>query len=114
MITLQFYSLSSALDRNGRKKFRKDFYGIDAIELSLNLHDFPWAVFRSTKSGVKIHLTYDINNSLPKYLSAGYIAGMYRAGWNIEIFFKTIKQNLQIKKFFGQTENAVKTQIRIA
>ena len=94
MITLQFYSLSSALDRNGRKKFRKDFYGIDATELSLNLHDFPWAVFRSTKSGVKIHLTYDINNSLPKYLSAGYIAGMYRAGWNIEIFFKTIKQNL--------------------
>ena len=63
-----FYSLSSALDRNGGKKFRKDFYGIDATELSLNLHDFPWATFRSTKSGVKIHLTYDINNSLPEYL----------------------------------------------
>ena len=63
-----FYSLSSALDRNGRKKFRKDFYGIDATELSLNLHNFPWATFRSTKSGVKIHLTYDINNRLPKYL----------------------------------------------
>ncbi|MGP1369176.1 MAG: transposase [Treponema sp.] len=32
------------------------------------MHDFPWATFRSTKSGVKIHLTYDINNSLPEYL----------------------------------------------
>lgn len=32
----------------------------------------------------------------------------------IEIFFKTIKQNLRIKKFFGETENAVKTQIWIA
>ena len=47
-------------------------------------------------------------------LSAEYVAKMYRARWNIEIFFKTIKQNLRIKKFFGETENAVKTQIWIA
>ena len=222
-----FYSLSSTLNRNERKKFRKKFYGIDATELSLNLHDFPWATFRSTMSGVKIHLKYDINNSLPEYLfitnanehenntlkkmnlskgctvafdkgycnyavfgdfcrdkiffvtrlkenakyrvveehktknklitldqtiefsgaqtgkkcpfplriiesvdektgkkitiltniftlTAEYVAKMYRARWNIEIFFKTIKQNLRIKKFFGETENAVKTQIWIA
>jgi len=63
-----FYFLSSTLNRNERKKFRKKFYGIDATELSLNLHDFPWATFRSTMSGVKIHLKYDINNSLPEYL----------------------------------------------
>ena len=47
-------------------------------------------------------------------VSAAYIAKMYRARWNIEIFFKTIKQNLRIKKFYAQTENAVKTQIWIA
>ena len=47
-------------------------------------------------------------------VSATYIAKMYRARWNIEIFFKTIKQNLRIKKFYAQTENAVKTQIWIA
>ena len=47
-------------------------------------------------------------------VSAAYIAKMYRARWHIEIFFKTIKQNLRIKKFYGQTENAVKTQIWIA
>ncbi|HAM78221.1 MAG TPA: hypothetical protein DCP61_03420 [Treponema sp.] len=39
---------------------------------------------------------------------------MYRARWNIEIFFKTLKQNLEIEKFFGESENAVKTQIWIA
>ena len=47
-------------------------------------------------------------------VSAAYIAKMYRARWHIEIFFKTIKQNLRIKRFYGQTENAVKTQIWIA
>ncbi len=39
---------------------------------------------------------------------------MYRARWNIEIFFKTLKQNLEIEKFFGKSENAVKAQIWIA
>ena len=39
---------------------------------------------------------------------------MYRARWNIEIFFKTIKQNLRIKKFYGQGKRAVKTQVWIA
>ena len=47
-------------------------------------------------------------------LTPGYVAKLYRARWNIEIFFKTIKQNLRIKKFYGQTENAVKSQIWIA
>jgi hypothetical protein len=222
-----FYSILETLDRSGRKKFRKDFYAIDATEISLNMHDFPWALFRSTMSGVKINMKYDINNSVPDYLfitnakehenntldkmklkkgdtvafdkgycnyerfgsfckhgiyfvtrlkdnakykiierrktksklvpldqtieftgaqnkkkcpyrlrkiksidektgnaitiltndfsvSAEYAASLYRARWNIEIFFKTIKQNLKIKKFYGETENAVKTQIWIA
>lgn len=222
-----FYKMLGTLDRGGRKKFRKDFYAVDATEISLNMNDFPWAEFRSTKSGVKINMKYDINNSVPDYLfitnakehenntldrmrlkrgdtvaidkgycnyerfgsfcdqgilfvtrlkdnaryeavesrrtksplvpedetivftgsqtrkkcphelrrvksidektgksiviltndfsvSAEYIAKMYRARWNIEIFFKTLKQNLEIEKFFGESENAVKTQIWIA
>ncbi len=222
-----FYKILETLDRSGRKKFRKEFYAIDATEISLNLHDFSWATFRSTMGGVKIHLKYDINNSVPDYLfitnanehenstltdmklkkgdtatfdkgynnystfsefcekgiefvtrlkenakykvieshsltsesitldqtieftgtqtkkkcphrlriiksvdektgnsitiltnifnrTAEYVAKMYRARWNIEIFFKTIKQNLRIKKFYGESENAVKTQIWIA
>jgi len=123
-----FYSVLATLDRSGRKKFRKDFYAVDATEISLNMHDFPWAEFRSTKGGVKINLKYDINSSAPDFLfitkvavltndfnvSAKYAARLYRARWNIEIFFKAIKQNLRIKKFYGESENAVKTQIWIA
>jgi transposase len=42
------------------------------------------------------------------------IADLYRCRWQIELFFKWIKQHLRIKSFFGTTENAVKTQIWIA
>ena len=214
-----FYKILGTLDRGGRKKFRKDFFAVDATEISLSMNDFPWAEFRSTKSGVKINMKYDINNTVPDYLfmtnakehenntldkmrlkrgdtvaidkvycnyerfgsccdqgilfvtrlkdnaryevvesrrtksllvpddgtivftgsqtkkkcphelrrvksiviltndfsvSAEYIAKMYRERRNIEIFFKTLKQNLEIEKFFGESENAVKAQIWIA
>lgn len=42
------------------------------------------------------------------------IADLYRCRWQIELFFKWIKQHLRIKKFYGTSENAVKTQIWIA
>ena len=47
-------------------------------------------------------------------LPALTIADLYRYRWRVEIFFKWIKQHLRIKKFFGTSENAVKTQIWIA
>lgn len=222
-----FYVLHETLNKGGRKKLRKNFYAIDASEISLNIRDFPWALFRSAIGGIKIHLKYDINNSVHDYLfmtnanehenhtlndmqlitggsaafdrgycnyktfgefcekgiffvtrlkenakytviesrltndaliptdetiiftgkktknkcphqlrkvvsidektnksitiltnifdlSAADIAKLYRARWNIEIFFRTIKQNLRVKKFYGQSKNAVETQIWIA
>jgi transposase len=42
------------------------------------------------------------------------IAGLYRCRWQVELFFKWIKQNLRIKAFYGTSENAVKTQVWIA
>ena len=48
------------------------------------------------------------------YLSAIKIAEVYKGRWHIELFFKWVKQNLRIKTFFGNSENAVKTQIWIA
>ena len=39
------------------------------------------------------------------------IAGIYKDRWQIEIFFKTIKQNLKIKTFVGTSPNALMTQI---
>ena len=47
-------------------------------------------------------------------LKAFTIAELYRYRWQVELFFKWIKQHLRIKSFFGTSENAVKTQIWIA
>lgn len=47
-------------------------------------------------------------------LSALVIATLYRYRWQVELFFKWIKQHLRIKAFYGTTPNAVKTQIWIA
>lgn len=46
--------------------------------------------------------------------SAATIAELYKRRWNIEVFFKQIKQNLQIKTFLGTNENACKSQIFIS
>ncbi len=42
------------------------------------------------------------------------ICALYKERWQVEIFFKWIKQHLRIKRFFGTSENAVKSQIWIA
>ena len=47
-------------------------------------------------------------------LSAQTIADIYKQRWQVELFFKWIKQHLRIKAFYGTSENAVKTQIWIA
>jgi hypothetical protein len=47
-------------------------------------------------------------------LPAITIAQIYKSRWQIELFFKWIKQHLRIKAFYGTSENAVKTQIWIA
>ena len=44
-------------------------------------------------------------------VSAVTVAELYRQRWQVELFFKWIKQHLRIKSFFGTSENAVKTQI---
>ena len=50
------------------------------------------------------------NFSLP----AMTIANLYKCRWQVELFFKWIKQHLRIKAFYGTSENAVKSQIWIA
>jgi hypothetical protein len=45
---------------------------------------------------------------------AEIICALYKSRWQVELFFKWIKQHLRIKRFFGTSENAVKTQIWIA
>lgn len=47
-------------------------------------------------------------------LPALTIADLFRGRWQVELFFKWIKQHLRIKAFYGTTDNAVKTQVWIA
>jgi hypothetical protein len=47
-------------------------------------------------------------------LPALIVARLYRCRWQVELFFKWIKQHLRIKAFFGTSQNAVKTQVWIA
>ena len=56
-------------------------------------------------------MTFLTNNfALPPYT----IAQLYKCRWQIELFFKWIKQHLRIKSFYGRSVNAVKTQVWIA
>jgi len=64
--------------------------------------------FDNKRDKVITFLTNDLENT------AQTITDIYKARWDIELFFKTIKQNLKIKRFFGTTRNAVMTQIWIA
>jgi len=65
--------------------------------------------FRDPETGKR--LVFLTNNFA---LSAETITSLYKKRWQVELFFKWIKQNLRIKHFFGTSENAVKTQIWIA
>ena len=56
-------------------------------------------------------LTFLTNNFT---LPALVVAQIYKCRWQVELFFKWIKQHLRIKAFYGTSENAVKTQIWIA
>ena len=62
--------------------------------------------FKDTESG-KTLVFLTNNTSLP----ALTIAALYKNRWQVELFFKWIKQHLRIKRFLGTSENAVKTQI---
>lgn len=74
--------------------------------------DYPEALrrikYRDPDGRVLVFLTNDF--SLPALM----IAGLYKGRWQIELFFKWIKQHLRIKSFYGTSANAVKTQLWIA
>lgn len=65
--------------------------------------------YRDQKTG-KVLIFITNNFEFP----AQIIAQLYKARWQVELFFKWIKQHLRIKAFYGTSENAVKTQIWIA
>jgi hypothetical protein len=76
-------------------------------------HTFPAALrcVRYYDASTGKRFTFLTNNFLLPPLT---IARLYQSRWNIEVFFKWIKQHLRIKRFYGYSQNAVKTQIWIA
>ena len=66
-------------------------------------------ISRDPETGKKIVL---LTNNLK--WSSSTVAAVYKERWQIELFFKTLKQNLKIKRFYGNSKNAVMTQIWIA
>ena len=74
--------------------------------------DYPTTMRRVVvKDDAGKRLVFLTNNFV---LKPQLIADLYRQRWQVELFFKWIKQHLRIKVFFGTSENAVKTQIWIA
>jgi len=76
-------------------------------------HEYPTALRRVKFYDAKHDkLLVFVTNHLA--LPALSISALYRSRWQVELFFKWIKQHLRIKAFFGTSENAVKTQVWIA
>ena len=86
---------------------------IGVLTVFYSSKDYPAAlrrvVIRDPETGERV--TFLTNNFA---LKPELIAQLYRQRWQVELFFKWIKQHLRIKAFLGTTENAVKTQIWIA
>lgn len=78
-----------------------------------NQKKYPGIVRRIVYYAPDLHrtFTYYTNNF---YLSAKDIALLYKYRWQVELFFKWIKQHLQVKRFWGDSENAVRIQIHVA
>lgn len=84
-----------------------------ALDGSNTRHDYPEHLrrvrFKAPDTGkTLVFLTNQMT------LPSATICALYKNRWQVELFFKWIKQHLRIKRFFGTSENAVKTQIWIA
>ena len=78
-----------------------------------NKEKYPGVIRRIVYYAPELHrsFVYFTNNF---YLKAREIALLYKYRWQVELFFKWIKQHLQVKRFWGESENAVRIQIHIA
>jgi hypothetical protein len=98
---------SHKVDKSSGLKFDQ------TIELTNSFEEYPERLrrIRFFDSQNNLLLTFLTNDfSLPALV----IAQLYKCRWQVELFFKWIKQHLRIKAFFGTSANAVKTQIWIA
>ncbi len=98
-------------DSEVNKGVRSDHIGRLGSTASLEAYPELLRRVRYYDEGTKRFYVYLTNNM---HLPPGVIAKLYKMRWQIELFFKWIKQHLRIKAFFGTSPNAVKSQIWIA
>jgi hypothetical protein len=75
------------------------------------LYPDPLRRIRYYAADIDKRFTFLTNNSV---IPAPTVAALYRCRWQVELFFKWIKQHLRIKRFYGTSPNSVKTQVWIA
>jgi len=100
---------SHPIDKSTGLKFDQTI----ALTVAKSIKDYPDKLRRTRyrDSETDKDLTFLSNNFIVAPLT---IAQLYKSRWQVELFFKWIKQHLRIKAFFGTSKNAVKTQIWIA
>ena len=78
-----------------------------------NQEKYPGVIRRIVYYAPELHrsFVYYTNNF---FLKAKEIALLYKYRWQVELFFKWIKQHLRVKRFWGESENAVRIQIHVA
>ena len=94
---------------NRRKPDTDDVISDYKVKLTGHKGTFRQITYRDPETEIEYQF---LTNS--KKLKASEVAAIYKERWQIELFFKWIKQNLKIKTFLGTSENAVMTQLWIA
>src|SRR6056297_3323396 len=100
---------SNAIITPGKKRRGRKSPGVIAdreIRLGKLAETFRLVTYRDEETDIVYQF---VTNALD--IPAQTVADLYKERWQIELFFKWIKQNLRIKAFYGQSINAVKTQI---
>jgi putative transposase len=103
---------SNAIVTPGRKRRGRKSPGVIAdreIRLGKLAETFRLITYRDEETDI---LYQFVTNALD--IPAQTVADLYKERWQIELFFKWIKQNLKVKSFLGTSMNAVKTQLWIA
>ncbi len=108
-----YYLVSEARQKCANHIFKLggNVYAFDSTTIDLCLSVFWWAKVKYWDEEQEREFTF-ITNAM--HISALQIAELYKNRWQVELFFKWLKQHLKIKRFWGTTENAVRIQIYAA
>jgi hypothetical protein len=107
--TIEELELADDVDQNILKDEIIQLTSVRAIETGISEHKLRLIhVYKEDENKVIAIITNQLD------WEYNTIAALYKKRWDIELFFKALKQNLQVKTFWGTSENAVKSQIYVA